>query len=194
MKEFSFHYLSVLLALGSCLSGCNQPQNGEIVIAIDVSDQTESRLLKYADLAFKAQRKFATVTVIVYGRLADLVYEGQVIHDRSRFNQVIGRHFQSPREGVARPSTNHRVAITMAAKFASSESVLLVLTDGGEENPTDSMVKGVAELPTAVPVFIFGVLPEHRGRLIDCVKSHGGGSAVRSLADADLRLLAVETR
>lgn len=184
MKEFSFHYLTALLAVGGCLAGCGSPPNGHIVIAIDLSDAEPKRLLAYADLAYKCQRKFATFTCIVYGAEADVVYEGPAITDRSRFNEKLGKGLSAPRTGLRGKFTSHAAGLHLAAKqLTGSDSTLLVLTDGGEEDVRDGIKKGVEQLPSGIAIYVFGVLPEHRAKVTESFS--GRPVLVRSLTDAE---------
>ncbi len=191
---------AALLACIALIAGCHKPADHHLVIVIDVSDQSLERLLRYAQLAFKAQRKAFEVTIISYGNDADIVYEGPGLRDRGKFNAVLKEALTRPRPGIARDGTRHARALSLAFRLvsnSSSRAALLVLTDGGEdweEGDLETVILGGQKLKNLDRVAVLGVLPEHRVTFATHFAALGDRVNVRSLADADLTLLEVAAK
>jgi len=200
MSEKPTWAISALLASLLLMTGCIKPPDCHLVVAIDVSDQSTVRLLRFVQLAFKAQRKASEVTIITYGHDADILYEGAALRDRSRFNVVLKDALTGPRPGIAKKGTRHARALSLAfSSVAGSKlpATLLVLTDGGEETLEENLetvISGGQRLKNLDTVAVLGVLPERRVSFSKHFAIFGDRANVRSLADADLTLLEVSAQ
>ncbi|MGI8922761.1 MAG: hypothetical protein ACR2HJ_01765 [Fimbriimonadales bacterium] len=192
--------MAALLACIALIAGCYEPADRHLVIVIDVSDQSLERLVRYAQLGFKAQRKAPEVTIISYGNDADIVYEGPGLRDRGKFNAALKEALTKPRPGIAKDGTRHARALRLAFRSvsnSSSRASLLVLTDGGEEwveGDLETVISGGQRIKNLDRVAVLGVLPEHRVTFAKHFAAFGERANVRSLADADLALLEVAAK
>jgi len=122
-------------------AGCRAPHPPiRLIVAIDVSDPAEGRLVRYASAAYELESGLGRrdeLIVFLFGHGDEMVYEGPGIPDRDAFNEKIASKLAYIRPAMASPGTLVGGALrSVADEVASSQvpSCAVLETDGGVED------------------------------------------------------------
>jgi len=193
----------IQLAISALLiAGCTKSSPpGHLIIAIDVSDQDKTVLLRYAATAYQCQSSLATddqLTVYIFGHDYDLVYDGPRIAGRGAFNDKIGAKLNKPRLGLVQPGTRTAAALTClttAVKDDHRSTCLVLETDGGiealDQAVRSQILTSAKELnasPNLNQVAVVGVSDRWRQQWITWLTPLGKRAAVRGKNDFDSML------
>jgi hypothetical protein len=188
---------SQLLATFAILSGCGDPGPVDtLIVAVDLSDQSEQRLLDYATTLFHMQRGLDSndrLIVITFWNETNVLYEGPGISGRNSFNKQIASHFANPRERMRQPGTRTELAFQSVANVLDScqgSISIAILTDGGVEDQSQGSmevlrrsVERFAAEPRVRIVGAFGVHPWFREVWQEWLRPLGSRGMVRGTND-----------
>ncbi len=166
-----------LVAFAITGSSCDRVDGtpGLALIAIDVSDPSPELKIRYAGLAYRAQRSLPAgshLRIYAFGHGSALVYSGPVIAGRDTFNAKVGPVLENPPGQLLRPGTQTDLALEAWATDAGNETCpisMLILTDGGVEDESPPVlsrirnsVEALAKRPAFARLSFAGVRAEHR--------------------------------
>jgi hypothetical protein len=158
------------------LAGCADPGDVRtLIVAVDLSDQTEEKLTQYASTLFTLQRQLDRndrLVVITFWHETNVLYEGPRISGRNSFNKRIASFFDKPREQMRIPGTRTELvfkSIAQVIESASGTVTVAILTDGGVEDQSDramstlhSAIEEIASAQKVRSVAALGVHPWFR--------------------------------
>lgn len=169
-----------------------------LLIAVDVSDRSQERLLAYAGAAYRFQRGMETgdiVRIYEFAHDPQLIYEGPPIRGRSQFNGKVASRFV--KDGVSMNQPGTRTHLTLERLLRDSarktgELSIVVLTDGGIEELGPEVLEslrsatlGTQRVTTLRCLLVGGVNQEWRSRWEDWTAPLGRMATVRGLNDID---------
>ncbi len=199
--------IAAAMVVASVIVSCGKqrpPIKRHVNIAIDISDQTDTVLLRYADWTYRMERNLSDtdlLTVTVFAHDNEIVYSDQPIRNRSDFNEKVASRFTFKSAALGKPNTETDKVMSDfdADRFAGTQEDW-ILTDGGIESvvgtrkdPFGTTLKSLASKPNVARVAVIGVQQEYRRQWKGWLDDLGPKALLRGVGDADSSLALLQS-
>ena len=173
-SKLALSMLSLAVMIGCDPS--SQVKRVNAIVAFDVSCPTKARMLRYAQLAYSAERSLPSgshLRIYTFGHGCYPIYEGQKILGRDAFNSKIGPSLSSPSGQLLRAGTQTDVLferIAADARTWGQSTTVFIATDGGMEDQGPEAIKRLRSAVSALGqshlqvLALVGVEPEFRSQ------------------------------
>ena len=200
--------IHIVIGLGTLALavGCASSQyKSSTVLAIDVSDQTEDRILAYAAQAYRVQAQMDDqddLEVLAFAHQTDVIFEGHPIYERNRFNGSVASALLSNHAGLHTPGTKADEilkTLSFIAQARKCSTSMVIFTDGGVEDQSSQALReirgAIERLSRAANLkllLVVGVDQQWRSQWEGWLKPLGNKALVAGMNDADQALAELE--
>jgi hypothetical protein len=191
-----FAMATIIVAMAGCAT--DHRPHIDVNAHVDVSSPDKGLLDRYGMILYRAQRTLspqAALSVSAFAGSGQTVYTGKHLSSKGAFNEKVGSELLKSHTRQRTFGTHpERVLANAAANIGDAPRavVLLIVTDGGVEDQSQSVVRSITESVEKLrrsrrlrAIVVLGVLPQHRATWEAWLSPLKHRAVVRGLNDCD---------